>query len=116
MGRLQRKKNPAKAKKKIKKNLVNFDSKTNLKLNKKKKNYTVSNKNKVKSNNNPFNFISIALNFLKESKSELKKVVWPSRKQTIASTFVVIVIVCLISVFLGLIDAGLSSIVKLVLK
>ena len=53
--------------------------------------------------------------FLKEVKIELKKVVWPTRKDTIASTSVVLVIVMIIAVFLGLVDFGLSRIIKLIL-
>ena len=53
--------------------------------------------------------------FLIEAKAELKKVTWPSRKQTIASTAVVIVVVVILSVFLSLIDLGLTKVVKLIL-
>ena len=53
--------------------------------------------------------------FLLEVKIELKKVAWPSRKQTMGSTVVVIVLVFIISVFLGIVDFGLTSIVNMVL-
>ena len=53
--------------------------------------------------------------FLKEVKIELKKVVWPTRKDTIASTSVVLIIVMIIAIFLGLVDLGLSRIIKLIL-
>lgn len=53
--------------------------------------------------------------FLKDAKIELKKVTWPSRKQTVASTSVVILVVFIVSVFLGLVDFGLAKIIKLVL-
>ncbi len=56
-----------------------------------------------------------AKQFLKEVKIELKKVVWPSRKDTIASTSVVIIIVMIIDVVLGLVDLGLSRIIRLIL-
>ena len=56
------------------------------------------------------------LQFLREVKVELKKVVWPSRKQTIGSTVVVLILTVIISVFLGIIDIGLSSLLRLVLK
>ena len=56
------------------------------------------------------------LQFLREVKVELKKVVWPSRKQTIGSTVVVLILTVIISVFLGIIDIGLSSLIRLVLK
>jgi preprotein translocase subunit SecE len=54
--------------------------------------------------------------FLREVRVELTKVSWPSRRDVIASTSVVLVIVFLIAAFLGLVDLGLSRIIKLVLS
>lgn len=62
------------------------------------------------------NFIGKSIQFLREVKIELKKVTWPTRKQTIGSTVVVIVVVMIISLFLGVIDMGLSGLVKVVLQ
>ena len=62
------------------------------------------------------NFLEKSVQFLKEVKVELKKVTWPSRKQTIGSTVVVIVVVMIISMLLGVMDIGLSSLVKIVLQ
>jgi preprotein translocase subunit SecE len=53
--------------------------------------------------------------FLAGSKVELKKVTWPTPKQTLASTSVVIIVVIIVSVFLGIVDFGLTKVVKLVL-
>ena len=53
--------------------------------------------------------------FLREVKIELKKVSWPSRKETVASTAVVIILVIIVSAFLGLVDVGLSSLIRFVL-
>ncbi len=64
----------------------------------------------------PDNFITKTQQFFKEVKIEFKKVAWPSRKQTIQSTIVVIILVIIISIFLGLVDFGLSSLIKLVLN
>jgi len=61
-------------------------------------------------------YIDKGLQFLREVKVELKKVVWPSRKQTIGSTVVVLILVIIISVFLGMVDIGLSSLIRVVLK
>jgi preprotein translocase subunit SecE len=47
---------------------------------------------------------------------ELKKVTWPSRKQTIGSTIVAIVLVMIISLFLGIVDMSLTSLIQLVLQ
>ena len=54
--------------------------------------------------------------FLKEVKVELKRVTWPSRKETIAGTAVVLVIVFITALFLGVVDFGLSKLMKLVLR
>ena len=54
--------------------------------------------------------------FLREVRVELKKVAWPSRKQTIGSTVVVIALVMIISIFLGAVDLGLSSLIRIVLQ
>jgi preprotein translocase subunit SecE len=50
--------------------------------------------------------------FLREAKVELKKVKWPTRKELLASTAVVIVLTLLIAFFLGLVDFGLIKIIK----
>lgn len=56
-----------------------------------------------------------SMQFLREVRIELKKVTWPSRTQTIGSTAVVIILVMIISFFLGLVDMGLSGLVRLIL-
>jgi preprotein translocase subunit SecE len=61
------------------------------------------------------NYLGKGLQFLREVRAELKKVTWPSRKQTIGSTVVVIVVVMIISFFLGIVDVGLSGLVRMVL-
>ena len=53
--------------------------------------------------------------FLVEARNELKKVTWPTRKQALASTSVVIIVVVIVSLFLGMVDFGLAKIIKLVL-
>jgi preprotein translocase subunit SecE len=53
--------------------------------------------------------------FLKEARMELKKVTWPTPKQTMASTAVVIILVFILSIFLGIIDFALAKAVKLIL-
>jgi preprotein translocase subunit SecE len=50
--------------------------------------------------------------FLRQAKVELKKVKWPTRKELIASTVVVIVLTLLVSLYLGLVDLGLIKIIK----
>jgi preprotein translocase subunit SecE len=57
-----------------------------------------------------------AKQFLREVKTELKKVTWPSRKDTLSGTAVVLVAVFIIAIFLGIVDSGLSNLVKELLK
>ena len=54
--------------------------------------------------------------FIREVKTELKKVTWPPRKETIASTSVVIVLVFIIALFLFIVDQGLSFIIRKILS
>lgn len=49
------------------------------------------------------------IQFIKEAKSELAKVVWPSRKETARITIVVIVLSLAVAVLLGLSDFGLNK-------
>ena len=50
--------------------------------------------------------------FFKEFRIEMKKVTWPTRKEIVASTGVVLFVVVLISLYLGLADTLLSRIVR----
>ncbi len=54
--------------------------------------------------------------FFREVKVEMKKVVYPSREELIGSTWVVIVTAIVISVFLGIVDLGLSKLVRIALR
>ncbi|HOC60858.1 MAG: preprotein translocase subunit SecE [Syntrophaceae bacterium] len=56
-----------------------------------------------------------ALQFFSQAKAELKKVTWPTRQQTLASTGVVMVIVAVMALYLGIIDLILAKIVKFIL-
>ncbi len=55
-------------------------------------------------------FIDIARDYLRDVVAELKKVTWPTRKETLGSTGVILIIVFLTSIFLGLVDAVLSKV------
>ena len=54
--------------------------------------------------------------FTRDIIEELKKVTWPSRKDTLSGTAVVLVAVFIIAMFLGIVDSGLSSLIKELLK
>lgn len=54
--------------------------------------------------------------FFREVKVEIKKVVYPTRDELIGSTWVVIITVIVVSLFLGIVDLGLSKLVTVALK
>ena len=56
-----------------------------------------------------------SITFLQEVWAELRKVHWPSRKETYAATAVVIILSSLVAVFLGGVDLVLSYVVQAVL-
>ncbi len=49
--------------------------------------------------------------FFKDYKSELKKVVWYSKKQTLKSTGLVLVALIVVSAVISLLDLGLSNLI-----
>lgn len=56
--------------------------------------------------------ITKAIGFLAEVKAEVKKVTWPTRTEALGGTAVVVVVVLLMALFLGIVDAILSKIVQ----
>jgi preprotein translocase subunit SecE len=62
------------------------------------------------------NWWQTAIQFVSEAWQELKKVTWPSRRETLGTTLVVLILVIIIAVFLGVVDVGLSSLVKKVMR
>lgn len=54
--------------------------------------------------------------FLKDSRTELTKVAWPTRKQAIEMTIAVLIIVLIVSAYLGGVDYLLSKGIALLLK
>jgi len=55
--------------------------------------------------------VTRSMEFLQECWAELKKVHWPTRKETQAATLVVIIGVTIIAVYLGVVDFVLSWII-----
>ncbi len=53
--------------------------------------------------------------FFRETKSELKKIAWPTRETTIRLTILVIIVSLVVGMFLGLIDLGFKSLFSLML-
>jgi preprotein translocase subunit SecE len=56
-----------------------------------------------------------AKNFFEEVKLELGKVTWPTRKEAIATTWVVVAIIVIISLYLGACDVILAKLMRLIL-
>ncbi|MFQ5849779.1 MAG: preprotein translocase subunit SecE [Candidatus Binatia bacterium] len=54
--------------------------------------------------------------FLREAWQELKRVHWPTRKETYAATSVVLILVLLIALFLALVDFGLTRAIQVLLS
>nr|WP_246525801.1 preprotein translocase subunit SecE [Geomobilimonas luticola] len=54
-------------------------------------------------------------NFLEEVKVELGKVTWPTRKETVATAWVVVVIIVIISLYLGACDVVLAKLMRRIL-
>ena len=50
-------------------------------------------------------FFARVKKFLKELKSEVSKIVWPTPKQVLNNTLVVLAVVILSGIFIGLVDA-----------
>ena len=67
---------------------------------------------KVERDSSALKYISKVGQFLRESKIELKKVKWPTRKELLASTAVVIVLTLVVAFFLGIVDFGLIKIIR----
>ncbi|HYR17391.1 MAG TPA: preprotein translocase subunit SecE [Mycobacterium sp.] len=60
---------------------------------------------------NPFAFV---WTFLKQVVAELRKVIWPNRKQMVNYTAVVLVFLAFMVALIGLVDLGLAKLVMLV--
>lgn len=54
--------------------------------------------------------------FFREVKIETKKVVFPTKDELIGSTWVVIITILIISVFLGIVDLTLTRLVGMTLR
>ena len=56
------------------------------------------------------------VNYLKESKTELKKVTWPTKKETIKYSLLVIAISLGVAIYLGALDYVFSYLLQLIIK
>jgi preprotein translocase subunit SecE len=58
------------------------------------------------------NYLEQGISFVKEAWTELAKVHFPSPKETIQATVVVLVLTIVMAVWLGLIDLGATRVVR----
>ena len=56
------------------------------------------------------------IQFFKESRAELKKVVWPTRDDVVSSIKVVIISTISVALILGLLDLGFTELFRIVMK
>ena len=54
--------------------------------------------------------------FFQEAWQELRKVHWPSQKETYVATSVVVIVVLLIALFLALVDFGLTRAIQAIVS
>ncbi len=57
----------------------------------------------------------VAWDFVRESRTEVRKVVWPTRKETVQTTLIVLAVVALTAGFLWLVDALFAWVVRLLI-
>ena len=60
------------------------------------------------------NPIAYVLNYLREVIGELRKVIWPNRKQMVTYTMVVLVFLAFMVTLIGLVDLGVAKVVMMV--
>ena len=85
---------------------LDIDDETETKALKKAKNAAASG-----STRNPFVFV---WTYLKQVVAELRKVIWPNRKQMVSYTTVVLVFLMFMVALIGLVDLGLAKLVLLI--
>jgi len=54
--------------------------------------------------------------FVVEVKTEMKKVSWPTKKELISSTWIVVISVSLLALYIGIVDFLISRAVNLVIR
>jgi preprotein translocase subunit SecE len=75
----------------------------------KKKAKTAKKTGPEKDRRNPFAFV---FNYLKQVVAELRKVIWPNRKQMVSYTSVVLVFLIFMVALIGVVDLGLAAVVR----
>ncbi len=82
----------------------------------KKKGKKAAEKQAVQTSAGPVGKVKELITFFEESKVEIKKVVWPTRKETITTCVAVLVVSLVIALYLGIVDFALSKTVEAILS
>ena len=56
------------------------------------------------------------MKFFRETKSEMKKVSWPSKDQLVRNTVVILAFVIIMTIVLSLVDFGFEKLLSLIVK
>lgn len=59
-------------------------------------------------------FVAETMQFFREVKSELSKVVWPGTDELVGSVIIVLFLVCVFAIYLGIIDFGFYQLAQYV--
>jgi preprotein translocase subunit SecE len=65
---------------------------------------------------NPTDWYRDARQYLTEVEGEYRKVTWPPQKEAVAGTIGVVVICTIVATVLGIVDFGLSRLIRLILQ
>ena len=60
--------------------------------------------------------MSNPLKYVQQVRSEVSKIVWPTRKETMTTTFMVFVMAAIVALFFFIIDTLTSNILDIILK
>ncbi len=71
--------------------------------------------NAKKKNKKKKNFFARLWQSIKDLRSEMKKVVWPTKKQLFNNTVVVIITMAVVGAFIWLLDWGLGTVISLII-
>lgn len=52
---------------------------------------------------------------LRDARSEIRRVIWPTRQETIQTTWIVLILIVIFALILWLLDSGLSFLVQIVI-
>lgn len=54
--------------------------------------------------------------FMQDARTEVRKMVWPTRIETLQTTVLVVVVVVILALFLWIVDRGLTTLIQFVIR